>query len=115
MTLSTTKALNGQAKYPDSPFEIANWSVNEPFPSNWQERVRERIKQVHVVAVICGEYTHQARGVSVEIQIARQEAKPYFLLRGHPDRRCTRPTAAHPSDTMYPWTWDNLVQLLKRR
>ena len=35
-------ALVGQARNPDSPFEIADWSVHEPFDDNWRQRVRVR-------------------------------------------------------------------------
>ena len=37
-------ALVGQAKYPNSPFEIADWSVKEPFTGNWKAKVQDRIK-----------------------------------------------------------------------
>jgi hypothetical protein len=30
--------LVGQARNPDSPFEIADWSVKEPLAGNWKER-----------------------------------------------------------------------------
>ncbi len=105
-------ALNGQAKYPNSPFSIINWSVNEPFEGNWREKVRARIKRARVMAVICGQHTHTASGVSVEIEIAREEKIPYFLLKGHPDKQCTKPKAALPSDKIYTWTWENLVKLI---
>ena len=104
--------LNGQAKNPDSPFSIINWSVNEPFQGNWQQKVRARMKHARVIAVICGQHTQTARGVSVEIEIAREEKIPYFLLQGRPNRKCTKPKAAMPYDIIYPWTWDNLKQLI---
>ena len=74
--------LVGQAKNPDTPFEIADWSVKEAMTGDWQDKVRHRIRQVEVVIVICGEYTHTATGVSVELNIGRSEQKPYFLLWG---------------------------------
>ena len=33
-------ALVGQAKNPDSPFSIADWSVKEPLEGNWKAKVR---------------------------------------------------------------------------
>lgn len=36
----------GQAKNPDSSFEIADWSVKEPFPERtWEQRVFEKISK----------------------------------------------------------------------
>ena len=34
-------ALVGQAKNPDSPLNIAGWSVQEPFTGNWKKKVRD--------------------------------------------------------------------------
>ena len=109
---SLKNALNGQAKNPNSPFSIINWSIKEPFDNNWKERVRQRMKRASVVAVICGLHTDKATGVSVEIGIARDEKISYFLLQGYPDRTCVKPTAALSSDKIYNWTWDNLVNLI---
>ena len=109
-------ALNGQAKYPNSPFSIINWSIREPFPSGvWKQKVRERMKHTKVIAVICGQHTDKAAGVSVEIEMAREEKIPYFLLQGYPDKTCVKPKAAMSSDTVYQWTWDNLVALINGR
>jgi hypothetical protein len=104
--------LVGQAKNPDTPFEIADWSVKEAMTGDWQDKVRRRIRQVEVVIVICGEYTHTATGVSVELNIARAEQKPYFLLWGRSSKTCTKPTTALSTDKIYSWTWDNLKSLI---
>ncbi len=102
----------GQAKNPDSPFDIADWSVKEPLTGNWKEKVRERIRRTDLTVVICGEWTHTATGVAEELRIAREEGKPYFLLWGRSEKRCTKPTTALASDKIYKWTWDNLKKLI---
>ncbi len=104
--------LMGQAKHPDTPFEMADWSVQEELSGDWKKKVRARIRRVDVVIVLCGEHTHTAQGVSDELTIAREEGKPYFLLAGRKDKRCTPPRAARSSDKVYNWTWDNLRGLL---
>ena len=53
--------LVGQAKNPDSPFEMIDWSVREPFTGDWKAKVRARIKRVDQVIVLCGEYTDEYR------------------------------------------------------
>ena len=53
-------ALNGQAKLPNSPFSIINWSIREPFDNNWKERVRGRMRHAKVIAIICGQHTDKA-------------------------------------------------------
>lgn len=73
--------LVNQAGFEDSPFEIADWSIKEP-SSDWKDKARARIRRVDQVIVICGLYTNTATGINVEIQIARDESMPYFLLAG---------------------------------
>jgi hypothetical protein len=104
--------LVGQAKNPDSPFNIADWSVKEPLTGNWKDKVRPKIKAVNIMAVICGAQTDSATGVSAELSIAREESIPYFLLWGRSGKTCVRPTSASSADKIYEWTWDNLKSLI---
>lgn len=105
-------ALVGQAKNPGSPFSIADWSVHEAFDSNWRQKVRERIRKTDLTIVICGEHTHNAKGVAAEVSITREERKPYFLLRGRPKKTCTKPGMTLQTDKVYDWTWENLKRLI---
>ncbi len=104
--------LVGQSKHEDTPFDLADWSIKEPLTGNWKEKARTRIKGVDVVAVICGENTDSATGVSAEIRIAQEENIPYFLLTGYSDKVCRKPKAARDTDKLYKWTWDNLKSLI---
>ncbi len=105
-------ALVGQAKHPDSPFQIADRSVRERFESNWKDQVRTRIRKTDLTIVICGEHTHTAKGVAAELTITQEEGKPYFLLRGRPNKTCHKPTMTRRSDKIYTWSWDNLKKLI---
>ena len=104
--------LIGQAKNPDSPFEITDMSIKETIENNWKENARRRIKSCDVVAVICGEYTGSATGVGAELKIAQEESVPYFLLWGRSEKSCIKPTTAKGTDKIYNWTWDNLKKLI---
>jgi hypothetical protein len=103
--------LVGQAKNPDSPFDIADWSIKEA-SSDWKDKARARIRRAEQVIVICGKHTDTATGVNAEIGIARDEQKPYFLLAGRADGGNKKPTAAQESDKLYKWTWENLKKLI---
>jgi hypothetical protein len=109
---SLRNLLMGQAKHPDTPFEMHDWSVKEPFTGDWKAKVRSKIRAVDQVIVLCGEHTHEATGVSAELSIAREENKPYFLLWGYSDKSCTKPVSASANDKIYRWTWDNLKALI---
>ena len=102
------RALVGQARYPNSPFSIENWSVKKHLTGDWQDKVRSRIRRTDLTIVLCGEHTHTAKGVAEELAITREEGNPYFLLKGRKDRICRKPSNAFDSDEMYAWTWDNL-------
>jgi hypothetical protein len=109
--LDCKNLLIGQARNPDSPFQIADHSMKVA-SSGWKEEARRRIRRVELVIVICGEYTHTATGVNEEIRIARSELKPYFLLNGRPHGIHRKPTAALDRDKVYEWTWENLKKLI---
>lgn len=104
--------LVGQARNEDSPFEIADYSVEEHLTGDWKKKAREKIQLVGVVIVICGEHTNSASGVSAELEIAQELGKDYCLLWGRHDKTCVKPKSAKASDKIYKWTWDNLKKLI---
>ena len=104
--------LVAQAKKPESPFSITASSVQEPIDENWRREVRNLIRRADLTIVICGEHTHDAAGVAAEVTIAREEGKPYFLLKGRRRKTCKKPRTALKSDEIRKWTWKNLKRLI---
>ena len=104
--------LVGQAKNPDSPFDLTDRSLKEPMTGDWKEKVRKRLLNVDLMIVICGEYTDTATGVSAELAIAQEEKIPYFLLWGRSEKTCKKPKSANAADKIYKWTWENLKSLI---
>ena len=105
-------ALAGQAKHENSPFDIIDRSVKSAMVGDWKAKVQGRISRADLVIVICGENTHTAHGVSIELEIAKHLRKPFFLLKGYKNKNCTCPTSATSEDKMYEWTWENLNLLI---
>ncbi|MBU1200656.1 TIR domain-containing protein [Patescibacteria group bacterium] len=103
--------LIGQSKKEDSPFEISDWSIKEP-SSDWKDKARTRIKKSEIVIVLCGHNTNTATGVSIELEIAQEEDKNYFLLAGYSSGGNKKPSSAKTTDKLYSWTWDNLKRLI---
>ncbi|MFC5145894.1 hypothetical protein [Streptomyces aureoversilis] len=103
--------LIGQAKNPDSPFEIHDWSIKEASP-DWKDKARAGIRTPHVVIVICGEHTDTAIGVGIELKIIQEEGVDHFLLNGYSGKNGRKPTTAKPADKIYKWTWENLKLLV---
>lgn len=103
--------LAGQAKNPDTPFEIKDRSLKEPLTGDWKGKVKGRMENIDCVVVICGEKTDKATGVAAELTIARDAEVPYFLIHGRKDKTCRKPSSALATDKVYDWTWDNLKLL----
>lgn len=102
--------LAGQAKLPDSPFDFTDASVKEHLTGDWEEKVKNRMRNCDQICVLVGKYGSTATGVNAEIKIAQKIGKPYFLLAGRDGR--TKPSAALSTDKIYEWTWDNLKALV---
>jgi hypothetical protein len=105
-------ALAGQAKLKNSPFEIVDRSVKAHLTGDWKTKVKGRIQRADLVIVLCGQNTHLASGVAIELKIAKDLGKPYFLLKGYKELNCTLPSTADEDDNLYKWTWDNLKLLI---
>lgn len=106
--------LTRESHRPDSPFHIADCSsASEIAGAEGRAELRERIRRVDEVVVICGEHTDCAEHVSASLLIAREERKPYFLLWGRGERACRKPRAARSADGMYKWTWENVKSRIK--
>jgi len=101
-----------QSKLEDTPFDIWDSSIKEHMDGDWQAKVKAKLRNVDIICVRCGEKTHTAKRVAIELQIAKDLGKPYFLLKGYKERTCTKPTSATTADKLYDWTWENLKNLI---
>jgi len=100
----------GQARNPDSPFEVVDFSLKEAAPmKTWEEKARTAIRYSDLVLVMVGRYTYKAPGVLKEVTIAREEGKPIVQVIGYKDSDYTPVVNAGP---LYRWNWENLKKLL---
>jgi len=107
--LSLKNLLVGQAKLPDSPFEISDWSMKEVAAErDWEEKALARIKRSDIVVVITSYSTYKASGVKKEVVMARNNYTKIIQLKP----QGTNPTRVENAGTLYYWTWDNLKTLL---
>lgn len=103
-------SLVGQSKLEDSPFEIEDWSVKEPWDEKkWKEKCLSKIKRTDLVIVMVGPKTHQCSGVKAEIQMAREAKVPVVGVQGYKDKVCPEPAGL---DGYYNWTWSNIKGLV---
>lgn len=100
----------GQARLPDSPFEVIDSSLKEAAPmKTWEEKARAAIKRSDIVLVIVGPKTYKASGVLKEVKVAREEGVHIVQVIGYKEGNYTPiPDAGR----LYAWNWDNLKKLL---
>jgi len=101
----------GQAKNPDSPFEISDVSLKEAAPeSDWLDKARRAIGRCDVFMIMLGSKTKKASGVLKELEIAIDKDKRKFQI--FPDFG-SRDWAVPDGGRTYLWTWENLKTLLE--
>lgn len=100
----------GQAKLPDSPFEVIDHSLKEAAPEkDWQDKARRAIKRSAVVIVMVGPKTHKASGVLKEVAMAREEGRKIVQVIGYKDGEYT---AVPNAGRLYRWNWENLKKIM---
>jgi hypothetical protein len=101
----------GQSKLPDSPFEVADWSMKEAAPRlTWEEEAQGRINRSDVVIVMVGDTTYKAPGVLKEVKMAREANKPIYQIIGYKD---ANPTPVPNGGRLLRWNWENLKKLFQ--
>ena len=103
------ETLIGQARLPDSPFSVTDFSLRERHPDpTWLSKAQSAIARADVFVVILGANTHNAPGVLKEIKIARGLKKRRFQLR--PQGKRWQPMKG--AGELVVWTWANLKRKL---
>ena len=97
-----------QASNSTTGFEISARSRARAPTDLWEEGLRREIREADEVIIICGEHTDCSERVGIELRIAQEEKRPYFLLWGRRELTCTKPVTAKAADGMYSWTWEIL-------
>ena len=100
----------GQARLPDSPFEVIDTSLKEAAPmKTWEDKARAAIKRSDIVLVMVGPQTYRSPGVLKEVAMSREEGIPIVQVIGYKDRNYK---AVSNAGRLYSWNWENLKKLL---
>ena len=101
----------GQAKLPDSPFEVIDNSLKESQPQrNWEAKARAAISRSEVFIVMLGSSTRWASGVLKEVKMAEELGKTRFQIIGY--QNGSEDWAVPGAGRTYRWDWANLKKLL---
>ena len=94
-----------QAKNPDSPFSVNDFSLQEASPdAKWLSKAQSAINRCSLFIVLLGDNTHKAPGVLKEVKIARGLNKKRFQLK--PQKK--DPIAIQNAGEVVSWQWKNL-------
>lgn len=100
----------GQAKLPDSPFEIIDHSLKEAAPEKtWQIKANAAINSADIMLVIVGQNTFRAQGVLKEVEMARVAGVKIVQIIGY---KTGNYTPVPNAGRLYTWNWNNLKNLL---
>ena len=102
--------LVGQRLATFTPFEWQDFSVKEPWSSQWKSNCRSRIKGCHGLIGLITKNTPRADGQLWEIQCGYEEKIPVMLIYGTSDRPTLPSMLA--GKRILTWTWDNISNFI---
>lgn len=107
--------LVGQKRNDNIDISFTDYSVKQPWDSQWKTNCRTRIKGCHGVIGIITTNTPKADGQLWELKCGYDESVPTLLIHGYSDaskRLTTKPTEIS-GKTINEWTVANISAFLK--
>jgi MTH538 TIR-like domain (DUF1863) len=99
--------LKGQSLNTKSPFEYVDMSVKEPYPNEWKERVRTRIRRSDGAIALISENSLSSSGEKWEIECAKEEKKRILAIWAYSDDR-----TKIDGVTTVAWNWDHIKNFI---
>jgi len=98
-----------QAKHPDSPFSIADFSLEETQPENkWLSKAQSAISRSDTFIILLGQNTYNSPGVLKELKIAKGLSKKCFQLMPQGKKYTPLKNAGEVKS----WKWKNLRTIM---
>lgn len=99
--------LKGQSLHVNSDFEYVDYSVKEPYLSDWKDKVRTRIRRSHGVIALVSKDSLTSSGQKWEIQCAKEENKPILAIWAYSSDR-----TAIVGLSIKEWTWPTVTNFI---
>ena len=101
----------GQARLPDSPFQVPDYSLKEAAPQrDWEAKALAAIGRADKFVVMLGPRSRLASGVRKEVTMAKSLGKPRSQIIGYRDG--SRRWAVPDAGVTYSWNRPNPKKLL---
>ena len=104
--------LVGQAKNKNSPFQLVDMSVKEPWDSAWKTKCRTKIKGCDGMIALVSKNTPKATGQLWEIACAKDEKVPVRGIHIDSDNKLTKIPNELVGVRIVGWTWPNIASFL---
>lgn len=104
--------LVGQARNDNSPFELIDMSVKEPFSERWKTQCRERIRSCSAFIGLISKKTWNADGARWEMKCAKEEGLPRLGVRVKADEGAAIPPEMQGAQVIT-WTWEGIKKFLE--
>ncbi|BAV63291.1 MULTISPECIES: TIR domain-containing protein [Sphingobium] len=99
--------LKGQSLHPRAPYEFIDMSVKQAYDSDWQNKVRTRIRRSHGVIALISKNSLTSSGQKWEIQCAKDEGKRVRGIWAYSNDRTDIPGVA-----TYSWSDKNISDFI---
>jgi hypothetical protein len=103
----------GQGRHSDTPWEIIDWSVYEPFDEQWKTKMRSRIKRCRVLILLVGKATYAAEGALWEVNCGLEEGVPAFGVWISKTDRGPTPSC-FKAENVIDWTWEGVGEMIRK-
>lgn len=103
----------GQGNHPDTPWNIADWSLHEPFNDSWKTQTRSRIKRCKVTIQLVGHSTCQSDGALWEVNCSTEEGIPAFGVWIYKEGPRHIPPCFQANNIIN-WTWEGIGRMISK-
>ncbi len=104
--------LVGQARNEQTPFELVDMSVKQPWDSAWKTNCRSRIKGCDGMIAIITSNTAKADGQLWEIRCAIEEGISVLFLDGNGS--ASRVPPPYETKSVTSWSWPSIKAFIDR-
>jgi hypothetical protein len=106
--------LRAQAKSERFALDFRDYSIKEPFDSQWKEQCRERIARTSITICMIGEKTHERPAVSWELETSYELGHKVIGVRIYADKNHPLPaTLVSRQAQILPWNLGAIVRELE--
>lgn len=107
---SQRNLMKGQSLNTRTSFEYIDMSVKEAYESDWENKVRTRIRRSDGVILLISKSSVSSSGQKKEFEMAKAEGKRILAVRAY-SSDTTVPTFLG-STPVVAWTWDTIARFI---